>query len=229
VKEFIAVKATFTSGKAYAGASIGIFDPGKIAESVLGGIRGGQLFAYLFRRFGYPNEGWDDRKELASYLLNTPMNDVFLSVIPYMAGDFEDRLLKDRTRHMFGYCISQEIEEQLYAIPASRHRESELYQRCNNAFEATIRDLLRPVFIRDIAINCHGRIEDDALDDMPEEAAKRCNEAGYGIPQAFFEDIKRYDDFIDALCKLGDGIEGGMNKVIAMADKENKDEATANQ
>jgi hypothetical protein len=228
MKEFIATKATFTSGKAYAGASIGIFDPGKIAESVLGGIRGGQLFAYLFRRFGYPNDGWDDRKELASYLLNTPMCDVFLSVTPYMAGDFEDRLLKDRTRHMFGYCISQEIEEQLYAIPASKHRESEIYQQCNAAFEAAIRDMLRPVFIRDIAINCHGRIEDDALDAMPNEA-KRCNEAGYGIPQAFFEDMKRYDKFIDALCKLGGNIENGINKVIAMADKEGKDATTIDQ
>ncbi|HEJ2342337.1 TPA: hypothetical protein ACWLUJ_006141 [Pseudomonas aeruginosa] len=43
----------------------------------------GSLFAYLFRRFGYPNAGWDDYKELTKYILSTPNPDMFLQVVPY--------------------------------------------------------------------------------------------------------------------------------------------------
>jgi hypothetical protein len=46
----------------------------------------GKLFAYCFRRFGYPNTGWDDYKELTAYLLSTPHPDMILEVIPYV-GD----------------------------------------------------------------------------------------------------------------------------------------------
>ncbi|MBN6742791.1 hypothetical protein JKG47_20285 [Acidithiobacillus sp. MC6.1] len=40
------------------------------------------LFVYLFRRFGYPNRGWDDYKELTKYVLTTPKPDCFLEVVP---------------------------------------------------------------------------------------------------------------------------------------------------
>ena len=43
----------------------------------------GALFAYLFRRFGNPNGGWDDYKELARYYLSTTLKDMLLSVVPY--------------------------------------------------------------------------------------------------------------------------------------------------
>ena len=47
----------------------------------------GTLFAYLFRRFGYPNAAWDDFKDLAKYYLSTPLPDMVLCVIPYAGGD----------------------------------------------------------------------------------------------------------------------------------------------
>ncbi len=46
-------------------------------------IEYGPLFAYLFRRFGYPNYGWDDYKELAKYILSTPLPDMVLKIVPY--------------------------------------------------------------------------------------------------------------------------------------------------
>lgn len=216
--DFIAQKAN-PKGTAFAGAMAGIFGPGGAAREILGDVRGGQLFAYLFRRFGYPNCGWDERKELVYYLLTTPMDTVFLGVRPYMGGDDRQGTDQDRTRLMFGYCISQEIEEPLYAIPASKHRESELYQEVSNALNAAIRDLLRPVFIRDVPINCYGRIADEELDALPGEA-ERAKEAGYGIPVSFFEDTDRYDKFLDALHKLGGSIEGGMQWLIDQAGKD---------
>lgn len=43
----------------------------------------GNLFSYLFRRFGYPNKGWDDYKQLAKYVLSTPLPDMVLMIVPY--------------------------------------------------------------------------------------------------------------------------------------------------
>jgi hypothetical protein len=43
----------------------------------------GELFAYLFRRFGYPVYGWDGYKALVKYVLTTPLKDMWLSIIPY--------------------------------------------------------------------------------------------------------------------------------------------------
>lgn len=46
----------------------------------------GPLFAYLFRRFGYPNAGWDPYKELVKYYLTTPDKDMVLKVTPHVSG-----------------------------------------------------------------------------------------------------------------------------------------------
>lgn len=46
----------------------------------------GKLFAYCFRRFGYPNKGWDGYKQLVSYYLTTPHPDMVLEITPYV-GD----------------------------------------------------------------------------------------------------------------------------------------------
>lgn len=42
----------------------------------------GRLFAYCFRRFGYPAHAWDGDKELVSYLLATSHPALFLNVRP---------------------------------------------------------------------------------------------------------------------------------------------------
>lgn len=58
-----------------------------IVKSVIGDeIDYGKLFAYLFRRFGYPNRGWDDYKELVTYYLTTPHPGMVLEITPYVGG-----------------------------------------------------------------------------------------------------------------------------------------------
>lgn len=42
----------------------------------------GAATAYLFRRFGYPEGGWDPHKELASWTLTTPSADILLCIAP---------------------------------------------------------------------------------------------------------------------------------------------------
>lgn len=65
----------------------------------------GRLFAYLFRRFGYPNTGWDDYKELVRYYLSTPLDDMILSVHPYVGGG---EVSADIT---FAFLVPQEAGE----------------------------------------------------------------------------------------------------------------------
>lgn len=46
----------------------------------------GHLAAYCFRRFGYPEHGWDGGKELVGYMLTTPHSDLVLRVVPHVRG-----------------------------------------------------------------------------------------------------------------------------------------------
>ncbi|ACK78152.1 hypothetical protein RU820_05330 [Acidithiobacillus ferrooxidans] len=65
--------------------AVALSDP--IITSVCGDeIEYGKLFAYCFRRFGYPNRGWDDYKELVSYRLTTPHPDMVLRITPYVGN-----------------------------------------------------------------------------------------------------------------------------------------------
>ena len=57
-----------------------------LAATVGSELEYGNLFAYLFRRFGYPNQAWDHSTDLAHYLLTTPRRDLFLSVVPRIDG-----------------------------------------------------------------------------------------------------------------------------------------------
>jgi hypothetical protein len=59
-----------------------------ITERVLGEkIAQGSLFAYLFRRFGFPNRGSDPERDLASYMLTTTLPDMLLRITPYSGGN----------------------------------------------------------------------------------------------------------------------------------------------
>jgi hypothetical protein len=47
----------------------------------------GEATAYLFRRFGYPERGWDPYKELISWTLTTPDPEIRLRITPYVGDD----------------------------------------------------------------------------------------------------------------------------------------------
>lgn len=62
-------------------------DPSPVFSLFPDKIDYGHLFAYLFRRFGYPNTGWDSYKNLVCYMLSTPLPNMFLRITPYVGGD----------------------------------------------------------------------------------------------------------------------------------------------
>jgi len=70
-----------------------------IAEVIGKEIPQGSLFAYLFRRFGHPNRGSDNYKDLARYNLATPKSDMYLAICPYAGGN---------TSISFSFCIPAE-------------------------------------------------------------------------------------------------------------------------
>lgn len=49
-------------------------------------IPGGILCCYMIRRFGWPNAGSDEHKDLCSWNLTTPIEGLYLSVTPYLGG-----------------------------------------------------------------------------------------------------------------------------------------------
>lgn len=83
----------------YTGAIGGIFDLEQPAKTILGELNPGEVFTYLFRRFGYPRHGWDDQKSLVVYYLNTPMEGVALSAHPDITG-----------AGTFGYVLRNDID-----------------------------------------------------------------------------------------------------------------------
>lgn len=61
--------------------------PSKIADELFGGeISGPWLCCYMIRRFGWPNTGSDDYKQLCSWTITTPMKGLYLCVTPYLGG-----------------------------------------------------------------------------------------------------------------------------------------------
>ena len=85
----------------YHGAMGGMFWPGQDAVRILGEDRWdyGHAFAYLFRRFGYSEYGWDGYKSLARYCLTTPMDGVVLVVNP-----------GTKVWISFGYSLRSDVE-----------------------------------------------------------------------------------------------------------------------
>lgn len=85
-------------------ASMGDIDPSDIAEKIFGpDMDGNLLFSYMFRRFGYPNTGWDDHKDLVAYALTTPMRGVFLGVRPHPAER------KESTKFLFALRMNSQV------------------------------------------------------------------------------------------------------------------------
>lgn len=59
----------------------------KIADEVFADkVPGPWLAVYMLRRFGWPNIGSDDYKDLFSWMLTTPLDGLYLVVTPYLGG-----------------------------------------------------------------------------------------------------------------------------------------------
>lgn len=141
---------------------VGLFEPGALAVETLPPLSGHHLFAYLFRRFGPPNWSWDPTKYLVQYVLTTPLEGVLLTIMPHINASPTSHF--DYRRLMFGYALSRTRADVAYGIPSSAWKTSLLYQEGNDAFRATLTDLLRPVFLSGQAINATGVVTEQAAE-----------------------------------------------------------------
>lgn len=166
--------------------SSGVYAPYEAAAQVFGDEKrdtSGAMFAYLFRRFGYPIYGWDGYKSLVSYLLTTPDPDVLLWCKPTHG-----------MQHSFGFGLSRALEQQsqreYFALPRRASWEKHAtYARINTAIVAAMEELKRPVFVRDVLYNVLGYVPDEDSAALP-EPIEPSPQAGYGLGK--FDPAKEY-------------------------------------
>jgi len=154
---------------------------GEVARAKDSGL---PLFTYMYRRFGPPWSGSDDHKEVASYKLTTSDPRIFLDVsIKGYALDF-----------CFRFLITKELQDEYSAYMDHRisqvgHREgreprawregSPIRQHVNEVLIEAMKELLRPVWVRDIPMNILGLVEEEDAEDSVEPSIY----AGYGVPK----------------------------------------------
>lgn len=96
-----------------------------------------------------------------------------------------------------------------------RHSEGSLGHRCEEALRATMKDLMRPVLVRDVPIDATGK------EKTAGRAVAHAKCAGYGIPPEFLMKPEQFATFTQEVAKLGDGDLakgfGAANKLIKAA------------
>jgi len=152
----------------WGGAMGGLTWPGEYAESVMGPINWGELFAYMYRRFGPTEYGSDYHKEIACWYITTPDPNVVLVVTPRPSS----------IRFCFGYHVNERIYYD--------RRNKGQVEAVNRALKAAMRDLLVPTNVRDIFINAAGRVKDE---DIPEETVGYFKHAGCGVMKEYYESL----------------------------------------
>lgn len=115
------------------------------------------MFAYLFRRFGYPKCGWDGGKELSVFYLTTPDDGIALKVQP---------------SHSLRWAFRVVVNETSQWLSLSRQQRTD---RIIAAVVPALRELSRPVSVDDSVLMLYGESEGD------DNIADSSGEAGYGI------------------------------------------------
>ena len=154
----------------YENAGGGFVWPEKIIPLELKEASYGNLFTYMYRRFGIPSHGSDGYKEIANWYIITPNEDIALRVSPRPSG----------IKYSFGYVINRSEYHD--------NRNETQVHIVTEALLSTMNDLLSPVFVRDVPINAIGCISDDYNWD---DNANECDPwkwAGYGVSIEYFKE-----------------------------------------
>lgn len=237
----------------FTGALSGLVNPGLLAESVLGDtLPFGQLFAYCYRRFGPPNAPGDDYKEIAQYMLTTPMEGVFIwvSIRPSTSPRFQFGYMVDEALHSRALADDRRQNERRIAEfdawmerrkkgsstdtaarreawwdfikenpePTGSARPRGPMRSIELALIASIRELLRPISVRDSYFNAVGDIKDQPRNEAI--AAKPHASAGYAMPSEFFRDPQRWERVVNHCSSLGGGdLDQGLTNLLNTAEK----------
>ncbi|MHC2876291.1 hypothetical protein ACUXLG_005334 [Ralstonia sp. 121560039-2] len=187
------------------------------------------LFAYMHRRFGPPNDGGDNFKDLtAHWIINSPDPDVFVVVNPALSGP--------------GFSVAPYLRASASAagqVPCASEMglHPDRVTAIQVAYKATLLDLLRPVSVRDRYINALGEMGNSALDDAllgnGEGDGDNAYElrfhasSGYSMPLGLFGGSD-WPTFCALLRQLGNGDHAvGRARVIELLQREAYTEGAA--
>lgn len=105
------------------------------------------LFAYMWRRFGPPWLGCDPHKEMGQWVISTRLDGLWLGVSP------KGSALGNSFQVIYGM-------KQHERFPADERRDNDAVLECRAELVRTMRDLLNPVFVRDVPVNALGRMKE---------------------------------------------------------------------
>jgi len=172
------------------------------------------LFAYLFRRFGYPNVGCDNYKDHSQYLLTTSRDDLIICVRPYVGP---------ATHLHFSLFVSKDVYSAVCALPRRRQMPTEWsdldepWRSLYAAADAAGRELLVPVIVRDQSINVLGLVTEG--DDG--NAVAQAHVAGYPSGALGNIDPELMAEIHHLAHVLGNGdLRAGMKALIALVPDE---------
>jgi len=114
-------------------------DPGEIAKNILGEkVSSGDMFLYLYRRFGPPTSHGDTYKSAADYYLSTPMPGLYIRI---------SATGTDWTEGFFGFLAKDEIWREL--LNEEYQDEAPIAEQAKKAIEETVKALLAMTYVRD--------------------------------------------------------------------------------
>ncbi|WP_034340287.1 hypothetical protein [Deinococcus misasensis] len=151
------------------------------AHKYMQGVEYGNLLAYLIRRFGYTKCGSDDHKEICAYLLNTPREDVFIRV-GVRAG-------REVWWDFSAYVSNATWLEYIGARQDGKGQE--FLKDHVKAVARAVKELQRPVYVRDVPISPLGRLTEDAARKVRLVACEAHESAGYGAVSRYYKQLLR--------------------------------------
>ena len=156
-------------------------------------LAAGKAFLYLYRRFGFPNSGSDRHKSVCEYMIecSAPGTFVILTVRSTLC-----KITWSARRKQFNQYYDDE------RTTRRRKKKTKWMEQCHESTKEVLRDLLRPVFVRDVPIWIFGAEDEGGISLESAEPAKT---AGYGLSSDLFEDIGAFYDLIDHVRGLGYG------------------------
>jgi hypothetical protein len=139
-------------------------------QEILKGFTSGSLFYYLWRRFGPSVGRWDNDNEAVFYWLTTPHPEVFVGFSCSIqtdgfiaAGHFTSEILHE-------YLSAHRTDQPAMATGVYQDKATPLdvdtlpetpFKPVFQTIVAAYEELLRPVFVRDTAVNACGALSQD--------------------------------------------------------------------
>ncbi len=196
-----------------------------VGESVLPKVTHGSLATYLIRRFGYPQCGTDDYKELmGAWQITTPEPGLIIQISPLASG----------SGYGLWYGLTAAASREVRAATdlwwrGLRTRTGQdadkavtVVARYYRAARIALADLMRPVQARDQWITAEGVFDESKgqyNDDGLIGGVPRDTTCNYGIDRRTLEHFAAHKGLLNAVAKMGPDFEANLKRATEMLTK----------